>query len=235
MMKIKLLTALVGTLLATVATAHPVYVKFDGVQDVVRTAVKIDHQVSKQSLGTYNFTTADTANGDNARSFTGFCVDPYQFTSSRYSEYKVSSLDPSDFINAGQERYNAVQKLFDNAYGSLNGDNAKTAGFHLALWEIFVDNGDTGSNSIQTAEQQRRWWWTIPGTDAAVKDYADTFLASLDDWDITNEYDFTFYKSHDKQDYLEAYMTPSAVPVPAALPLMASALGMFGIARRRKA
>lgn len=29
--------------------------------------------------------------------------------------------------------------------------------------------------------------------------------------------------------------TPSAVPVPAALPLMASALGMFGVARRRKA
>ncbi len=28
--------------------------------------------------------------------------------------------------------------------------------------------------------------------------------------------------------------TVSAVPVPAALPLMASALGMFGIARRRK-
>lgn len=30
-------------------------------------------------------------------------------------------------------------------------------------------------------------------------------------------------------------ITPSAVPVPAALPLMASALGMFGIARRKKA
>jgi len=29
--------------------------------------------------------------------------------------------------------------------------------------------------------------------------------------------------------------TPSAVPVPAALPLMASALGLFGIARRKKA
>ena len=30
-----------------------------------------------------------------------------------------------------------------------------------------------------------------------------------------------------------AWYTPSAVPVPAALPLMASALGVFGIARRR--
>ena len=29
------------------------------------------------------------------------------------------------------------------------------------------------------------------------------------------------------------YAEPSAVPVPAALPLMASALGVFGIARRR--
>lgn len=32
----------------------------------------------------------------------------------------------------------------------------------------------------------------------------------------------------------ESFAAPSAVPVPAALPLMASALGAFGIARRRK-
>ncbi len=31
-----------------------------------------------------------------------------------------------------------------------------------------------------------------------------------------------------------AWYTPSAVPVPAALPLMASALGLFGIARRKQ-
>lgn len=34
-------------------------------------------------------------------------------------------------------------------------------------------------------------------------------------------------------DSVRAQFTPSAVPVPAALPLMASALGIFGIARRR--
>ena len=33
---------------------------------------------------------------------------------------------------------------------------------------------------------------------------------------------------------VDAVTTPSAVPVPAALPLMASALGAFCIARRRK-
>ena len=33
--------------------------------------------------------------------------------------------------------------------------------------------------------------------------------------------------------YGVTYVEPSAVPVPAALPLMASALGVFGIARRR--
>ena len=32
---------------------------------------------------------------------------------------------------------------------------------------------------------------------------------------------------------IDAELSPSAVPVPAALPLMASALGIFGIARRR--
>jgi hypothetical protein len=60
---------------------------------------------------------------------------------------------------------------------------------------------------------------------------ANTFLGALNGWDTTNAFDLTFFGSADKQDFLVA--NPSAVPLPAALPLFASGLLGFGAMRRR--
>ena len=57
-----------------------------------------------------------------------------------------------------------------------------------------------------------------------VKGFSDQFLLLLDD---------SFKGHRDFDDHSVGVSAVSAVPVPAALPLMASALGAFGIARRR--
>ena len=56
-------------------------------------------------------------------------------------------------------------------------------------------------------------------------------LSSLSGWNTTGAYSLTFYGNATKQDFLVA--SPSAVPVPAALPLLASGLLGFGVKRRR--
>lgn len=220
MKNLKLLCVALGLMVASAVSATPTYVNFDSTETVVTTKAKINGHRVRGALGTYNL--VYETNGQ-AETFTGFCVDPFQWAKRTPYEYQISTLDPSDFINGGADRYNNVQKLFDNAYSGLGDNNVKTAGFHLALWEIFVDDLDLSSGAVQTYRR----------TNNAVEAYANDLLASLSGWDVTNQFEFMFAKNDNYQDYLVAM--PSAVPVPAALPLFASALAGFSVVRRRKA
>lgn len=78
------------------------------------------------------------------------------------------------------------------------------------------------------------------GSNSALASNTDTLssfgkIAFIEDPSGTYDFIIGFNDSGSADgDYDDLMIGVSAVPVPAALPLMASALGMFGVARRRK-
>lgn len=175
--------------------------------------VQVNGNAFNTHLGSYNIEV-------NSQQMAAFCVDPFQWTSKNLNDYTVKSLESSDVPT--QFGFADVKNLFGLFYDTLNGDAQKTAGFHYALWEVFHDDGELNTGSLQFLGS------------TAVAGYASSFIqAAIDATDnneVSEKYDFTLYQSDDHQDYLSV----NAVPVPAALPLFASALAGFGVARRRK-
>jgi hypothetical protein len=213
MFKKSLLATLI--LASTSAFASPVGLNFASVNTAVSTNVSVNGTNLHTAIGSYNLQTG----GSNV---VGFCVDPFQWASYAVTSYDKSSLDAADFFAGnGATRFANAQKLFDNAYATLSGAT-QTAGFHLALWEIFYDDLSTTSGSILGSST----------SNAGMLAAANTFLGALSGWNTSNAYDLTFYGSGQHQDFLVA--NPSAVPVPAALPLLASSLLGFVAMRRRK-
>ena len=202
-------------LLSTNAFATSVGLNFVSVNTAVSTNVSVNSSNINTSIGSYNLNSA----GAN---LVGFCVDPYQWASYAVTTYDKSSLDATDFFSGnGATRFTNAQKLFDNAYATLSGAT-QTAGFHLALWEIFHDDLNTTVGVITGTSTSNVGMLTA----------ANDYLSALNGWSKTNAYHLTFYGSGQHQDFLVA--NPSAVPVPAALPLFASSLLGFGAMYRRK-
>lgn len=214
-------------LLALVSTSHAesVQLKFSSLDDTTYTKLKITGSpLSHQTLayGSYNF--REKIGSNPSTTFSGFCVDPFQYASSDYKTYQKNDLAITDFVNNGTIRLANARKLFDNAYDSLAGDDFKTAGFHIALWEIFHDDLSTSTGTIQALIGSG-------GTNTTVLGHANNFLAALNGWVIKNEYNITFYKNAYKQDYVSV----QPVPVPAAAWLFGSALiGFVTISNRRR-
>jgi hypothetical protein len=215
----KLVSSIVILFTSTVAYANTVDLNYVSPNATVTTSVSVNNNSLWTYMGSYNLKASDSAN-----TMVGFCVDPFQWATGTPTPYEKSTLDASDFISGnGSSRFINAQKLFDNAYASLS-SNEQTAGFHLALWEIFHDDLNTSTGIIAG----------MSGSNAGMLTAANTFLSSLNGWSTTNAVDLTFYGSATQQDFLTAEIRPSAVPLPAALPLFATSLFGFGVARRRK-
>ena len=218
MFKKSLLVAalLSASLLSATAQATTVDLSYAGANTMVATSVSVSGSTSTYWMGSSNLNVSDAASA-----LIGFCVDPLQPAVSTANPYDKSALDATDFISGdGATRFANAQKLFDNAYATLSGAE-QTAGFRLALWEIFHDDLSTSTGIIKA----------VSGSSAGMIAAASTYLSSLSGWNTTGAYDLTFYGNATKQDFLVA--SPSSVPVPAALPLMASSLLGFGVMRRR--
>lgn len=205
-----------ATVLSTTVQASTVDFNYVSPNTTVTTSVSVNSSSLYTYMGSYNLSASDVPG-----TLVGFCVDPFQLASNTPSAYESSSLDASDFTSGdGANRLTNAQKLFDNAYAGLSGAE-QTAGFHLALWEIFHDDLNTTSGIISS----------LSSSNAGMLAAANTFLTALSGWSTTNAYDLTFYGNGQQQDFVAA--SPSAVPVPAALPLLVSGLLGFGVMRRR--
>ena len=217
MLKNSLLVAalLSASVLSVSAQATTVGLSYAGANTMVATSLSVSGSTSTYWMGSSNLNVSDAAN-----TLIGFCVDPLQPAVSTVSSYDKSALDATDFTSSGATRFANAQKLYDNAYATLSGAE-QTAGFRLALWEIFHDDLSTSTGIIKA----------VSGSNAGMVAAASTFLSSLSGWNATGAYALTFYANATNQDFLIA--SPSAVPVPAALPLLASGLVGFGVMRRR--
>ena len=171
-------------LVSTSAFASPVNLSFISTNTTKYTQLSVNGSNLNTSIGSYNLNIAGV-------STVGFCVDPFQWASGITSSYEKSSLDASDFASGnGATRFANAQKLYDNAYAGLSG-STQTAGFHLALWEIFHGDLNTASGNIQ-----KNMW-----SDAGMITAANGFLSNLGSWGTTNAYDLTFYGSGSYQDF----------------------------------
>ena len=158
-------------------------------------------------------------------SFDAFCVDPYQFSSSTYSDYTVSTVS-SSFSSAVAGK---IAKLYNYAYSGTLGPAAvndiNAGALQLALWEVIADSSaNLYSGNVKGYSGQ---------TNASLLSATQTLLDNYSSYAGPNHYDFTVYKSAAKQDFLVATLTP--VPEPETYAMLLSGLGLMGyVAGRRK-
>ena len=213
--------------------------KFVSTNTTVNTKVKIggsSFSGKNIALGSYNLLEKATPSSLGTN-LVGFCVDPYQSAKSNLHGYTKSTLDASDFVSNGLSqttRFANAQKLFDNAYaglstiGTATQQAVNTAGFHLALWEVFFDDNNLTTGGIKG----------MTGTNASVLTSATSFLSQLASWRVKDAYQISFFKSICDQDFVTAKLKeinpPTTVPLPSALPLFLFAICGFGIMSRRR-
>ncbi len=179
------------------------------------------------SVGNYLFEMRDTQTRAFAGSFIGYCVDLSQWASSSFQTYEARPLD--SFLAAASTRYANVTRLFGHAYQDSLNDPTKSAGFQLALWEVFNDDGNLGSGLLRTTNR----------TSSLVISEAQSLLTALASWsDTGTAYQLTFYENAIYQNYLAVTGTGTgsvlAIPEADSYALLLAGLGVIGwVARRR--
>lgn len=158
---------------------------------------------------------------DNDLSWLAYCIDPFQWSSNSNSVYDQRS----DFAGFFGAKAGSVAKLYSLFYSSTLGNNLNAAGFQLALWELVADSTQnlSAGNVATTA-----------GTNAAVKNSAQSMLDALSGPAGNQQFAFTLYTSASNQDFLVATLSANQVPEPQAWLLCAAALAALLLARRQR-
>lgn len=222
---LSIVVAIAGSAHAAVASANSLDVRYKSTASGLTTQLylPLSSQANNYGIGNYLFEMRDTQSGAFAGSFIGYCVDLSQWASSSFHTYEAKAFDVSF------ARYGDVTKLFGHAYqGSLN-DSTKAAGFQLALWEVFNDDGNLDSGRVRTTAS----------TNGLVKNEAQSLLSSLSTWsDTGTAYQLTFYENAMYQNYLAVTGTGigsvTAIPEADNYALLLAGLGLMGFVARRR-
>jgi hypothetical protein len=146
-----------------------------------------------------------------------FADDPFQWVQITYLGSEAAHNNIMTEIKIGPDK-----QLFSN-WGSTVGDTAYIrSGLFGDLWFGFKDLS-TGSSTYMNGSSSIGY--LLSGEAAAAFGSGYEYVLGFND---SSKVDGDF------DDLVVGVKAVSAVPVPAALPLLASALGMFGIARRRQ-
>jgi hypothetical protein len=167
------------------------------------------------------FQNIEVTNGSSTSSFSAFCVDPFQYSSGGFTTYTIG-----DFASFFGARTGAITQLYNNAYagtlGNTDAHKKNAAAFQLALWELANDDGYLATGGVHKTDSTVSW----------LQPAAQTLLDGIGQQASASSYNFTFYRSEGKQDFLVA--TP--VPEPGTYAMFLAGLGLMGvIARRRSA
>jgi hypothetical protein len=168
--------------------------------------------------GMLNITVSPTQGGSGS-TFQGFCIDPFQYSSTTAGDYVLSS-DLSSAL--GTTKAGLVSNLYSNSFASTSGSVANSEAFQLALWDLAKDNGILASGSVQITGS----------TDPNVINLANSMITAAKAGAGSSQYSFSLYTSATAQDYLVASVT--AVPEPETYAMMLAGMGLLGFTARRR-
>ena len=174
------------------------------------------------------FAVKGNLHGTGVENFTAWSVDiatrlrrssTYTTTTSPFSTGVLTALQISN-----------IEKLFETGLKTLNlANNAQSAGFQLALWEVLYEK--SGAFNLGKGN------FKVSNSKAAIA--AGKALLTGMSGPITQNYDMTYLQSNDSRgqgrQYSQHLVTATVVPLPAGGFLLLGALGGLAVLRRRKA
>jgi hypothetical protein len=159
-------------------------------------------------------------NGNTNQSITAWCVDVFDWlNSASYNNGNKSNLN-----NVSQ-----LEKLVAQDYSKVN-NATSSAAFQLAVWEIVNETAGSTSFSLSNG----RFTASGSGLSAAITMANDWLQLNKAN---TGNYNMAYYIYGDgtmPNGVTQNLISMSPVPLPAALPLLLSGLGIFGFALRGK-
>lgn len=173
---------------------------------------------------------------DGVNDLIAWCLD-ITHNLSLPSPYKTTDDPFSNSYGLTDVQKANVENLFETSYSTLDLSNdAQSAGFQLALWEVIYEK--SGTFDVTDGNFYAR-------ASSAASDLANAFLGNLGGA-ITQAYNFTYYESLGyksgwgkkkwKKKYSQNLVSVTPVPLPAAGLLLTCGLaGLYVVNRRKKA
>ncbi len=214
------------SLATSAASANDASLKYTG---ITGGGVKLNiEQLGKDKngvrAGLLEFATSDS------KSFTAYCVELGQYTSSAFQTYQVGS-----FIGAQNTN---LQNLLSASYASVD-TNAERAAFQLAVWEL-THESKVGTFSVTDGIKDKDGQgFNLNSSSVGYSSLitqANSYLDAGAAYTGSGLYQIEKLSNENHQDLLRFNALPpvTAVPEPSSYALLMAGLGVIGFVSRRR-